>query len=383
MNLRLSSEKIKAEAHNLGFFACGIAKAEHVDAEEAARFTAWLGRKGHAEMDYMAANTDKRLNPQLLMPGVKSIVCVALSYAPASRIPAGEPQLAAYALGQDYHYIMKDKLRKLASTLGLTERTDNNAAQTATLPKSDKPCSANAASQSVHDNISNNPPIPPQQSNQNWLAPNFISHLSILNSHLPTFRAFCDTAPVLERYWAMKAGLGWIGRTHQLIIPHAGSMFFLGELFVDAELEYDTPLPSRCGNCHACTDACPTGALHLTDDSRRTEFCSDRCLSYLTIENRGDIPQEYAYKMENCIYGCDRCQDACPWNRFAQGTTEELLRPREELLNMTREKWTSLTVDDYRRLFKGSAVKRAKYDGLMRNIKAALQDNDNNNKDKI
>lgn len=377
MNLRLSSEKIKAEAHNLGFFACGIAKAEPVDADEAARFTAWLGRKGHAGMDYMAANTDKRLNPQLLMPGVKSIVCVALSYAPSSRIPADEPQLAAYALGQDYHYIMKDKLRKLASTLELTERTDNNAAQTAPLPKSDKPCSANATSQSVHDNISNNPPIPPKkQSNHN-------SQFSILNSPLPTFRAFCDTAPVLERYWAMKAGLGWIGRNHQLIIPHAGSMFFLGELFVDAELEYDTPMPSRCGNCHACTDACPTGALHLTDDSRRTEFCSDRCLSYLTIENRGDIPQEYACKMGNCIYGCDRCQDACPWNRFAQGTTEEQLRPREELLNMTREKWTSLTVDDYRRLFKGSAVKRAKYDGLMRNIKAALQDNDNNNKDKI
>lgn len=376
MSLKLSSETIKAEARNLGFFACGIAKAEPVEAEEAARFAAWLGRKGHAGMDYMAANADKRLNPQLLMPGVKSIVCVALSYAPSSRIPADEPQLAAYALGQDYHYIMKDKLRKLASTLGLTERTDNNAALAATLPKADKPCSANAASQSSLSSSPNNLPVHNQKSNQNF-------QFSILNSQIPTFRAFCDTAPVLERYWAMKAGLGWIGRNHQLIIPHAGSMFFLGELFVDAELEYDSPLPSRCGNCHACTDACPTGALHLTDDSRRTEFSSDRCLSYLTIENRGDIPQEYACKMDNCIYGCDRCQDACPWNRFAQGTTEERLRPREELLNMTREKWTSLTVEDYRRLFKGSAVKRAKYDGLMRNIRAALQDNDNNNNDKI
>ena len=148
MSLKLSSETIKAEARNLGFFACGIAKAEPVEAEEAARFAAWLGRKGHAGMDYMAANVDKRLNPQLLMPGVKSIICVALSYAPSSRIPADEPQLAAYALGQDYHYIMKDKLRKLASTLGLTERTDNNATLAATLPKADKPCSANAASQS-------------------------------------------------------------------------------------------------------------------------------------------------------------------------------------------------------------------------------------------
>lgn len=286
MSLKLSSETIKAEARNLGFFACGIAKAEPVEAEEAARFAAWLGRKGHAGMDYMAANVDKRLNPQLLMPGVKSIVCVALSYAPSSRIPADEPQLAAYALGQDYHYIMKDKLRKLASTLGLTERTDNNNTLAATLPKVDKPCSANAASQSSLGSGPNNLPVHNQKSNQNF-------QFSILNSQIPTFRAFCDTAPVLERYWAMKAGLGWIGRNHQLIIPHAGSMFFLGELFVDAELEYDTPLPSRCGNCHACTDACPTGALHLTDDSRRTEFSSDRCLSYLTIESRGDIPQEY------------------------------------------------------------------------------------------
>lgn len=340
MSLKLSSETIKAEARNLGFFACGIAKAEPVEAEEAARFAAWLGRKDHAGMDYMAANADKRLNPQLLMPGVKSIVCVALSYAPSSRIPADEPQLAAYALGQDYHYIMKDKLRKLASTLGLTERTDNNNTLAATLPKADKPCSANAASQSSLGSSPNNLPVHNQKSNQNF-------QFSILNSQIPTFRAFCDTAPVLERYWAMKAGLGWIGRNHQLIIPHAGSMFFLGELFVDAELEYDSPLPSRCGNCHACTDACPTGALHLTDDSRRTEFCSDRCLSYLTIESRGDIPQEYACKMDNCIYGCDRCQDACPWNRFAQGTTEEQLRPREELLNMTREnghhlQWTTI-----------------------------------------
>ena len=366
MSLKLSSETIKAEARNLGFFACGIAKAEPVEAEEAARFAVWLGRKGHAGMDYMAANADKRLNPQLLMPGVKSIVCVALSYAPSSRIPADEPQLAAYALGQDYHYIMKDKLRKLASTLGLTERTDNNAALAATLPKADKPCSANAASQSSLSSRPNNLPVHNQKSNQNF-------QFSILNSQIPTLRAFCDTAPVLERYWAMKAGLGWIGRNHQLIIPHAGSMFFLGELFVDTEFEYDSPLPSRCGNCHACTDACPTGALHLTDDSRRTEFCSDRCLSYLTIENRGNIPQEYACKMDNCIYGCDRCQRACPYNKAAKPTDVDDFRPDARLLGMTPDDWKNLTEEQYCELFRASAVKRAKYSGLMRNIRAVGQ----------
>ena len=249
---KLSSETIKAEARNLAF-CLWHSKAEPVEAEEAARFAAWLGRKGHAGMDYMAANVDKRLNPQLLMPGVKSIVCVALSYAPSSRIPADEPQLAGLCPGPRLSLHNERQAAQAGSTLGLTERTDNNATLAATLPKADKPCSANAASQSSLGSSPNNLPVHNQKSNQNF-------QFSILNSQIPTFRAFCDTAPVLERYWAMKAGLGWIGRNHQLIIPHAGSMFFLGELFVDAELEYDTPLPSRCGNCHACTDACPTGA---------------------------------------------------------------------------------------------------------------------------
>ena len=255
-------------------------------------------------MEYMARNVDKRLDPQQLMPGVKSIVSVALNYTPGKRACEGGLKFAAYALGQDYHDIMKQRLHSLASRLGLT-----------------------------------------------------------------AYRAFCDTAPVLERYWAVKAGLGWIGRNHQLIIPHAGTMFFLGELFVDAEADrYDTPVPGRCGTCHACLDACPTGAL-----GRDATFNSSRCLSYLTIENRGDIPQCFACKMGDTVYGCDRCQDACPWNRFATPTDDPQLQPRPELLNMTRADWLRLTVDQYRKLFKGSAVKRAKYEGLMRNIKCALR----------
>ena len=275
MNSELSN-RIKAEALSLGFSACGIARAEAVSPDVAEGFTAWLSNGGHATMAYMENHLEKRLDPRLLVPGTKSIVSVALNYAPAQRLPEGEYQIAAYALGQDYHDV--------------------------------------------------------------------------------------------------RAGLGWIGRNHQLIIPRAGSMFFLGEVFLPIELDYDTPMESLCGNCHRCIEACPTGALATKEQSSPSEgneggvFISSRCLSYQTIENRGDIPDDIAEAMGDTIYGCDRCQQTCPWNRFAQPTDEPLLQPKEELLSMTREQWQQLTEDDYRRLFKGSAVKRAKYEGLMRNI---------------
>lgn len=312
MSSRHLTDKIKAEAQNLGFLACGVAKAEPVGEAEARRFRHWIEHAGHASMAYMEANADKRLDPRLLMEGVKSIVCVAISYAPARNMPPDELQMAAYALGQDYHVVVKDKLHALASSAG-TEH----------------------------------------------------------------YRAFCDTAPVLERYWAVQAGLGWVGRNHQLIVPGAGSMFFLGELFLDIELEYDSPLPSRCGHCRACLDACPTGALGVSGQGGEDSvFDSALCLSYQTIENRGEIPPSVASKMGNCIYGCDRCQAACPWNRLAKPTAEPLFQPREELIGMTKERWAMLSVDEYRRLFKGSAVKRVKYEGLMRNIKLVLNGQD-------
>ena len=314
--MRLTSEKIKAEALNLGFFACGIAKAAPVSATEAQKLRLWIEHKDYAGMTYMANHTDKRIDPRLLMDGLKSIVCVAFNYAPVHRLPSNQLQFAAYALGQDYHDIVKARLHALAARLGLSD-----------------------------------------------------------------YRAFCDSAPVLERYWAVQAGLGWVGKNHQLIVPRAGSMFFLGELFLDITLDYDTPQRSHCGTCRACLDACPTGALCEPDTLiAPTGFTACRCLSYQTIENRGDIPLEVASKMGNVVYGCDRCQQACPWNRFAQPNTEPLLQPRSELLTMTRERWQNLTVDEYRRLFKGSAVKRAKYEGLMRNIQAVMN---NENKPKI
>ena len=290
-------------------------------------------------MSYLADNIDKRLDPRLLMPGVQSIVSVAFSYAPSAAIAPSRPQIAKYALGADYHDFMRSRLHALAAAVGFGR---------------------------------------------------------------DAYRAFCDTAPVLERYWAVRSGIGWIGRNRQLIIPGAGSMFFLGELFLPVTLPHDTPMPSRCGSCTACLRSCPTRALcdgvvsaayafsaascapssHVSKgtvpspspfgDAYGVSFDSRRCLSYLTIEHRGDIPPSLASCLGNTIYGCDRCLDACPHNRRAVPNDSVELRPRDELLDMTRDRWLALTEDDYRRLFKGSAVKRAKYSGLMRNIHAAL-----------
>ena len=305
MSSRLSHE-IKAEALRLGFSACGIARAEPVDEATAAAFREWLQSGGHATMQYMENYEDKRLDPRLLMPGVKSIISVALNYTPETPVKG----FANYAIGKDYHDIVKQKLHQLV-----------------------------------------------------------YSSLFTLHSSL-NYRAFSDSAPVLERYWAMKAGLGFIGKNHQLIIPGMGSQFFLGELFVDIELEPDAPCRQHCGNCHRCIDTCPTGALE------EERFNGALCLSYLTIENRGDIPEEAAQKMGETFYGCDRCQQVCPWNVNAKPTDEPLLQPTSELLSMKDEDWQQLSVEQYRKLFKGSAVKRAKYEGLMRNIKAIRNEQD-------
>lgn len=189
--------------------------------------------------------------------------------------------------------------------------------------------------------------------------------LKSINEKIPCQgRAFCDSAPVLERYWAVQSGLGWIGRNRQLIIPGKGSCFFIGELIVDLELEYDEPYrQSHCGNCNKCIDNCPTGAL------KREGFDARECLSYLTIEYRGELPENIGEKMGNCFYGCDRCQAVCPHNRFAtpNGTTE--LQPKPELIRMNAEKWRTLTKEQYNALFSGSAVERCGYEQLMRNIK--------------
>src|SRR5574344_578038 len=292
------TDKIKAKAYRLGFSHIGIAQAAPVDNETSSYFNNWIETENYADMNYLANNKDKRLDPRLLMDGVKSIISVALNYFPQDTLREEQYQFAYYAYGKDYHVIMKEKLRQLAAEIG-----------------------------SEH------------------------------------YRVFCDTAPILERYWAVKAGLGWIGRNHQLIIPHAGSYFFLGEILVDTEFIYDHPQKNRCGNCHQCTEACPTGAL-----SNHQDFDSSRCLSYQTIENRGDIPPQYKEKMGNTIYGCDRCQLACPWNKFAKSNTTPELQPSHEFMTLTRQQLELMTEEEYKKIFKGSAVKRAKFTGLKRNL---------------
>lgn len=298
------TQYIKAEALRLGFDACGIARAGKVDDVSHNALQEWLAQGKQAGMAYMANHTDKRLDARRLMEGAQSMVCVALNYYPPVPLKETQYQFAWYAYGKDYHDVVKEKLQTL---------------------------------------------------------------LAQIRQQVPEVngRVFCDTAPLLERYWAWKAGLGWIGKNTQLIIPQAGSAFFLGEILLDTELCYDTPLPDRCGNCTRCLDACPTHALEAPH-----HLNANRCLSYLTIEHKGDIPKEVAEKMGNCVYGCDRCQQVCPWNRFALPTREPALQPSDLFLHMAPEDWETLTVEHYRELFKGSAVKRAKYEGLMRNIRA-------------
>ena len=334
MSSRYSRKEIKVEAERLGFFACGIARAEPVDAETAAAVRGWISKGSQATMDYMANYTEKRLNPCLLVPGTKSIVSLAMNYAPAQTMPETEYQLAAYAYGQDYHDVMKAKLRQLAALIANKFEGESDS--------------------EVGENDGDSTAITTSKTDQTNPEP------------AGEIRVFVDTAPVLERYWAQRAGLGWIGKNHQLIIPRAGSMFFLGEIFLPYEFDsYDSPMPSRCGNCRRCIEACPTCAI--TDE---WGFDSEKCLSYQLIENRGELSEQAKQSMGTTIYGCDRCQTACPWNKFAIPNTTPEFQPKSELLAMTKADWHNLTIDEYRALFKGSAVKRVKFDGLKRNISA-------------
>jgi len=334
MSSRYSRKEIKVEAERLGFFACGIARAEPVDAKTAAAVRGWISKGSQATMDYMANYTEKRLNPCLLVPGTKSIVSLAMNYAPAQTMPETEYQLAAYAYGQDYHDVMKAKLRQLAALIANKFEGENDSG--------------------VGENDGDSTAITTPKTNETNPEP------------AGEIRVFVDTAPVLERYWAQRAGLGWIGKNHQLIIPRAGSMFFLGEIFLPYEFDsYDSPMPSRCGNCRRCIEACPTCAI--TDE---WGFDSEKCLSYQLIENRGELSEQAKQSMGTTIYGCDRCQTACPWNKFAIPNTTPEFQPKSELLAMTKADWHNLTIDEYRALFKGSAVKRVKFDGLKRNISA-------------
>jgi len=291
---------VKAQAKRLGFHACGLTRPHEVPADYALHYEKWLSEGRHGQMSYLSNHQDLRFHPDLLVPGVQTIVSVALSYHPAGQ-PI-QPGLAWYAQGQDYHTVMRRLLHQLMGSIGAQGR------------------------------------------------------------------CFVDTAPVLEKYWAQQAGLGFIGRHTQLVIPRLGSAFFLGELFCTQPADsYDEPFstPNPCGTCQRCIEACPTGAISEQGMDAR------RCLSYLTIESRdAELPQWASPYLQECFYGCDRCLRACPHLHAPASAPLKEFRPSQELLRMTPEDWQQLTPQQYDDLFSDSAVKRARYEGLRRNLKS-------------
>ena len=364
----LSSKYIKAEAQRLGFFACGISPALPMDAEHVARRQQWLDEGMHGEMSYLERNEDKRRDPRLLVEGVQCIVSVALNYytfVPEESAPEHHPSEDKTAENTTEHTTSTTSPNTFDAED--TNRSSISPASTTNLRRGKQkeryiPLARYARGKDYHDEM---------KARLFQLLGNIRQHL-IDNGHsaaaeqLETSRVFTDTAPVDERYWAWKSGLGWIGKNSQLIIPGAGSYFFLGELFLTLPADaFDSPVENRCGTCTKCLRACPAQCLSERGLDAR------KCLSYLTIEYRGEeLPEGTGEKMGEMFYGCDRCGDVCPWNRLARPTNIEAFQPSPALLAMTWEDWRHLTLEQYRALFKGSAVKRAKYEGLTRNIKA-------------
>ena len=294
------SQLIKKSAKNLGFLSCGISKAEFLE-EEAPRFEKWLNEQKHGQMAYMENHYDKRLDPRLLVPGAKSVVSLLLNYYTDEHQVEGAPKISKYAYGTDYHFVITEKLKQLFQILQ--------------------------------------------------------EEIGEING-----RVFVDSAPVMDKAWAVRSGLGWMGKNTNLINKKVGSFFFIAEMILDLKLDYDTPVTDHCGTCTACIDSCPTGAL--------TPYNIDasRCISYLTIELKDQIPSEFQNKMDDWSFGCDICQDVCPWNRFSKPHNEPLFEPRSELLEFTKKDWEELTETTFDIIFKNSAVKRTRYKGLKRNL---------------
>ena len=296
------TQLIKAESKRLGFLSCGISKAGFLE-EEAPRLESWLNKNQHGQMAYMENHFDKRLNPTLLVEDSKSVISLLLNYYPSEEQNKESYKISKYAYGQDYHFVIKEKLTELLSTI-----------------------------QTKIGDVSG--------------------------------RAFVDSAPVLDKAWAAKSGLGWIGKNSNLITQKTGSFYFIAELIVDLELEYDNATTDHCGTCTACIDACPTEAIispYVVDGSK--------CISYFTIELKDNLPQEMKGKFNDWMFGCDVCQDVCPWNRFSKPHNEPLFNPNPELLSFTKKDWQEITEDTFKKVFANSAVKRTKLTGLQRNIK--------------
>jgi len=295
------SKMIKAEAKRLGFLSCGISEAGYLE-EEAPRLEAWLKKGMHGEMAYMENYFDKRLDPRKLVPGAKSVISLLYNYYPSEEQRGDSFKISKYAYGEDYHQVIKGKLRQLL------EYIQEEIGQ-------------------VHG------------------------------------RAFVDSAPVLDKAWAARSGLGWIGKNANLLSRQVGSFYFIAELIVDLDLETDPPTTDHCGSCTACLDACPTQAIvkpYVVDGSR--------CISYFTIELKDEIPKSFRGSFDDWIFGCDICQDVCPWNRFSKPHSEPRFEPKTELLEFGKRDWEKLTEEVFRKVFRKSAVKRTKFKGLKRNI---------------
>ncbi len=296
------TQLIKSESKRLGFDYCGISKAEFLE-EEAPRLESWLNKNMHGQMSYMQNYFDKRLDPRLLVPGAKSVVSLLLNYYPSeTQEDSTAPKISKYAYGTDYHFVIKEKLNELLEF--------------------------------IKENIGE-----------------------------VDGRVFVDSAPVMDKVWAKKGGLGWIGKNSNLINKNSGSFYFIAELIIDLDLEYDGAIKDYCGTCTRCMDACPTDAIvapYVVDGSK--------CISYFTIELKENIPNDMKGQFDNWAFGCDVCQDVCPWNRFSKPHKEPHFQSNTELLSMTQSDWQDLTEETFRRVFKDSAVKRTKFKGLKRNI---------------
>jgi epoxyqueuosine reductase len=295
------TQLIKTEAQRLGFLSCGISKAGFLE-EEAPRLENWLNKQMHGEMSYMENNFDKRLNPTLLVDDAKSVISLLLNYYPSEIQNSDSYKISKYAYGQDYHFVIKEKLKELLHFI-----------------------------QTEIGEVSG--------------------------------RAFVDSAPVLDKAWAAKSGLGWIGKNSNLLTKQVGSFYFIAELIVDLDLEYDYATTDHCGSCTACIDACPTEAIvapYVVDGSK--------CISYFTIELKENLPIEMKGKFDDWAFGCDVCQDVCPWNKFSKPHNEPLFNPNPEILLFTNKDWEEITDETFKKVFKNSAVKRTKLEGLKRNI---------------
>ncbi|NNF21469.1 MAG: tRNA epoxyqueuosine(34) reductase QueG [Saprospiraceae bacterium] len=307
-SIKHKSQWIKQQALSMGFEAVGFTQAMHLKEEEL-RLKKWLEKGYHGKMGYMENHFEKRVDPRLLMEGCKSVICFMYNYYTSETQDESVAQISIYAHGRDYHKVIKKKLKELAKSI-----------------------------EAEFENFK--------------------------------YRSFVDSAPLLERDWAKRSGLGWIGKNTLLISPQKGSYFFLAEMLVDFELEYDEPIKDYCGTCTRCIDACPTDAIldegYVMDGSK--------CISYLTIELKEDIPEEFKGKMENYIFGCDICQDVCPWNRFSKEHNEEEFRGHPDFYKLSNDDFQNMDEDQFNKLFGNSAVKRTGFTRLKNNIKFLNKD---------